>query len=364
MDSVLDEEWAVVASLLPPRWRELARETGAIRRARGLSDPSKLLRLLLLHVASGLSLRSAAARAAELGLADMSDVALMKRLRTSERWLQRLAAEMFSAPSAGKADPFLAGRQWRAVDATTVEEPGATGTDWRVHFSVSLPELRCDFFEVTSDKGGETFVRFPVAEGDVLLADRGYAHRRGVAHVLNAGGDVLVRLNSSSFPLLSPNGETLDLFKWLRALKGTRAHECAVEFEYEKKKHKLRLCAVRRGKAAAAQTKEKLQRDAKRKGTKIGPQSLEAAEYVFVLTSLPNLEFDAYRILELYRARWQVELIFKRMKSLMRLGHLPKYSDPSSRAWLQGKLLTVLLIERLVSQANFVSPWGFELQAE
>ena len=57
-------------------------------------------------------------------------------------------------------------------------------------------------------------------------------------------------------------------------------------------------------------------------------------------------------------ARWQIELHFKRIKSLLRLGHLPKRSDESARAWIQGKLLTVLLIERLIEDARFFSPWG------
>jgi hypothetical protein len=88
------------------------------------------------------------------------------------------------------------------VDATTVAEPGATGTDWRIHYSIGLPEMRCDFYAVTDRKGAETYKRIPVQEGDVILGDRGYCHREGVAHVLRAQGDVLVRLNSTSFPLL------------------------------------------------------------------------------------------------------------------------------------------------------------------
>jgi hypothetical protein len=362
MSSIIDEEWAVLAGLLPEGWRELARETGAIRRARGITDPEVLLRVLLLHVASGLSLRSAAARAAELGLADLSDVALLKRLRTSEEWLRTLAARMFSQTRFGpRAETFPSGRRFRAFDATTVEEPGATGTDWRVHFSLSLPDLRCDFYAVTDVTGGETFTRFPVAPGEVILADRGYAHRRGVAHVLAAGADIVVRLNSTSFPLTTPIGQPFDLLAHLRRLRGTAPREWPVAFVHDHHRHSLRLCGVRKTRLAAARTKTKITREATKKGRHLRARTLEAAEYVFVLTSLPGPAIATDRVLELYRARWQIELVFKRMKSLMRLGHLPKRTDVSARAWLEGKLLTVLLIERLLEGAKFFSPWGHDL---
>jgi IS4 transposase len=80
-----------------------------------------------------------------------------------------------------------------------------------------------------------------------------------------------------------------------------------------------------------------------------------------VLTTLSEDILDTRKILELYRARWQIELCFKRLKSLLRLGCLPKRSGESARAWIQGKLLTVLLIERLIEEAQLFSPWGFPL---
>jgi len=365
MATLVDEEWPVLAALLPQDWRDLARTTGAIRRARGAcSDPDSLLQVLFLHVAGGLSLRSAAARATELGLATMSDVALLKRLRTSEAWLRTLAARTFSQTRFGtKLDAMQMGRRFRVFDATTIEEPGATGTNWRVHFGISLPDLQCDFYELTDDKGGETLTRYPVSPGDVVLGDRGYSHRRGVAHALKAKADVVVRLNSTSFPLLDEKGTVFDLLANLRTIKGVGPSEWPVHFVFEKKKYKVRLCAIRKTKVAAEKSKSKAEKTAKRKGKKIGARTLELAEYIFVLTSLPVGEADAAKVLDLYRVRWQIELVFKRMKSLMNLGHLPKYSDESSRAWIEGKLLSVMLIERLLGSAEFFSPWGFDIEA-
>ena len=366
MTTRLDLEWEILASLLPVGWRELAKETGAVRRRRGeLQDPKVLLQVLLLHVATGLSLKQAAARATAQGIAKLSDVALLKRLRSSEDFLRELSLRLFAQSQFGDgAIPVLAGHRLRAVDATTVEEPGSTGTDWRVHYSIGLPQMACDFYEVTDDKGGETYRRIPVHSGDVLLGDRGYCHREGVAHVLKQGGDVIVRLSSSSFPLLQAEDfSDFPLLQALRSLSGHTPSEWPVCFAAEQTLWNARLCAVRKSPAIAERAKQKLRRDATRKGKTVKPQTLEAAEYLFVLTTLPKEEATTEQVLQLYRARWQIELCFKRLKSLLRLGHVPKRADASARAFIQGKLLTALLIERLLQTARFFSPWGFDFAA-
>ncbi len=358
------EEWELLASFLPAEWRELARETGAMRRASGeITSPDVLLQLLLLHVASGLSLKQATARAQAQGLAAVSDVALLKRLRSSEPWLGELARRMFEASRFGRTGVHVPeSHRLRAVDATTVQEPGATGTDWRIHYSLSLPEMRCDFYEVSDARGGETCKRIPVEEGDIILADRGYCHREGVAHVLQAKGDVIVRLSSTGFPLLEEKAEVpFDILAHLRLLVGHEPAEWPVRFAARGELWPLRLCAIRKSRSAAERAKEKALRRASKRQAAVRPETLELAEYILVLVSLPVELLSVAEALELYRARWQIELCFKRLKSLFGLGHVPKRSDASARAWIEGKLLTALLIERLIDEAKLFSPWGFEI---
>src|SRR5215207_2876434 len=195
-------EWSIITGFLPPDWRELARTAGALTRERGIRDADTLLRLILLHVGVGLSMRQTAARAERAGLARITDVSLRSRIRNAGPWLRTLAQRMFAAgPHGGALSTTSEGRLVRVVDATTVSEPGSTGTDWRVHYSLKLSSLECDFFEVTDPSGGETYTRLPVQPGDVILGDRGYSHREGVAHVVDGGGDVVVRLNTGAFPL-------------------------------------------------------------------------------------------------------------------------------------------------------------------
>ena len=363
--TIMDEEWTLLTNFLPTDWRDLAKDTGAMRRARGeITSPEILLQILLMHVATGLSLKQAASRAQLQGLATITDVALLKRLRSSEMWLRELARRMFEASRFGRAGIRVPdGHRLRAVDATTVEEPGATGTDWRVHYSISLPEMRCDFFEVTDNKGAETYKRIPVQQGDVILGDRGYCHREGVAHVLREKGDVIVRLNSTNFPLLDAKEDVaFEILAHLRRLRGHKPSEWPVRFEANERLWSARLCAIRKSQHAAERAKEKILQEASRRQTEVRPETLEFAEYTFVLVTLPIEMLNVEEALDLYRARWQIELCFKRLKSLFQLGHVPKRSDDSARAWIEGKLLTVLLIERLIDEASFFSPWGFEIE--
>lgn len=365
--TLMNEEWELLTTLLPEGWRDLAKSTGAMQRARGeITSPDVLLQVLLMHVSTGLSLQQAVARAKVQGLATITDVALLKRLRTSEKWLQTLARQMFEESRFSSTSATApTGRRLRAIDATTVQEPGATGTDWRVHYCITLPDMRCDFYQITDAKGGETYKRLPIQAGDIVLGDRGYCHREGVAHVLRQQGDVIVRLNSTNFPLLCARRDaTFEMLPHCRRLKGRQPNEWIVRFKAEGGPWTGRFCAVRKSRIAADISKKKILREASRKQRNVRPETLELAEYVFIFSSVSRNILNARQALELYRARWQIELCFKRFKSLLSLGHLPKRSDTSARAWIEGKLLTVLLIERLADEANFFSPWGFGLLSE
>jgi hypothetical protein len=103
--------------------------------------------------------------------------------------------------------------------------------------------------------------------------------------------------------------------------------------------------------------RERMLRRARRDQEKVSPLSLELAEYFMIWTTLKKLRDR--EVLELYRLRWQIELVFKRMKSIFGLGHLPKKDPLSAQAWLEGKLFVGLLIERMVDAAASFFPWGY-----
>jgi hypothetical protein len=355
------ENWEVLSTFLPPDWAEQARRLGAMRRARYISNPATVLRILLLHLATGCSLAETAARASAAGLAQISAVGVFKRLRAAEPWVRWLAQQM-----RGVADlPMeVAGRRVRAVDATSVCEPGSTGTDWKVHWAVNLADLQCDFFELTDIReGGETFRRVPVVPGDVLLGDRVYAAPPGVEHVVSGQGDVIVRLNRQALPLFDRQGRRLELLPFLRGLKGKTPQAREAQVRPPRGGWIAgRLLALRQSAEATRWTQSQLRRRAQQGKGKVTPQALEFAAYFLVWTTLAP-SFSTAAILDLYRLRWQIELVFKRMKSILGLGHLPKKDPLSAKAWLEGKLFTGLLIERMVRSAESFFPWGYPLEA-
>lgn len=359
---ILAEEWGVITRFLPDGWRELARSTGTLKRARQVRSADVLLRLVFLYAASGLSLQQAAARATTAGLARLSKVALMKRMRSAEPWLRALTEQVFVDGWRDSSLEALApGRRVKIVDATHVRVSGSSGTDWRLHYVLRLPTLTCDFAEVTDSKGGETYTRVPVQPGDIILGDRGYCHREGVAYVIKRGGDVVVRLNANSFPLLREDGERLDLLAAMRSLKEHEPGSWPVRFRANDCEHKARLCAVRKSVIAAQSAKERLLKVARKKGKTVREETLELAEYIFVLATPGIDDLTAEQVLELYRARWQIELGFKRLKSLFDAGSAPNRDPEAVRSWIYGKLLAVLLIERLGEESRLFSPWGFPL---
>jgi hypothetical protein len=357
----LPEEWEILRGWLPDDLDARARQHQFFRRARGLTDGERWLRLILMHVAGGLSLEQTALRARELGLAEISGVALFKRLRNAEAWLQDLCQHLLAEQQRRLGQCVWPSEyRVRAIDATDVQEPGSTGTDWRVHYSIRLPELVCDHYELTDNTGGEKLGRFHFAKDELILADRGYSHRAGAAKVLDSGAALLLRWNPAVLPVKAASGKEFDLLGELRRLPKRGAGEWKVQFEHEGKTYRLRLCAIRKNRVAAERARRKALDKARRNGTEAQPKSLELAEYILVLTSLPP-KFSAREVLELYRCRWQIELAFKRLKSLLGAGHVPKSDDQSARAWMQAKILTALLLERLLLEAKIFSPWGYKL---
>ena len=360
-DGPTSEDWDLLVSFLPSNWQELAAEPGALRGLRKDESAEQLLRTLLIHLGCGHSLREAVVRARQV---DLSDVALLKRLRKSRDWLYALCLELFREH--GIAVSSDRGFQVRVFDGTTMQEPGRTGSLWGLHYSVRLPSLGCDFFNLTGAAGsgtGESFKQFPIHPGNYVLADRGYSNAARIRHVATAGSRVTVRVNSGTLPLETADGEPFDLLAAVETLRRPRPVGVWMARTVARGGPPVlgRVCAVRKTNEAIVAAHAKIRKTAQRKQTQVQPDTLRFARYVIVFTTYPPEEFPAADVLEWYRLRWQVELVFKRFKSLAQLGHLPKYDDDSAQAWLYGKLLVALLVEKVLRHARAVSHWGYNV---
>jgi Transposase DDE domain len=361
----MNEDWPVLLSFFPDNWLELANAHNVSKRLRKDKDVEDYIRTLLIHVGCGYSLRETVARAKQAGLADISDVALLGRLLKAKDWLHSLCLAMIEKQGIElqtKNDLRI-----RLFDATNVKEPGKTGSLWRICYSVELPSLSCDYFKLTPTKGkgtGESFFQYHIRKGDYIIADRGYSTAAGIHHVAAKGAHAMVRVNTKNLPLLDSRGNDFQLHEKVAAVTRTGVVK-TWRVQVPGRGGQVvagRLCVIRKTAQAISIALKKLNREAKKRRRKFLPQTYEYAKYVIVFTTFPEDDFPDSEVLEWYRRRWQIELVFKRFKSIAGVGHLPKHGDDSSKAWLYGKLFVALLTERLIEYAENVSPWGYELE--
>ena len=363
----MTEDWPILVSFFPDNWVELATETDVLKGLRKDKAAENYIRTLLIHLACGYSMRETVVRAKLANIADISDVAFLKRLRKAKDWLHGMCVALFEEQ--GIALDSSSHFQVRLFDATTVKEPGKTGSLWRIHYSVRLPSLTCDFFKLSETKGkgtGESFFQFSIKKGDYIIADRGYSTASGIHHVVSKQAYVMVRVNTQSLPILNLKGNKFTLLKKVTAIKrpGTVKSWRVLIPGRSSATVPGRICVIRKTNKAIKLAHEKLKKNAQKKGYSIKPETFEYAKYVIIFTTFPEDSFSDFEVLEWYRIRWQVELIFKKFKSIAQLGHLPKRGDDSSKAWLYGKLFVALLIEKLIEHASSISPWGYILEKQ
>ncbi len=359
----LEEDWAYLLSFLPPRI-ELERSAGswgAIRRVREISSGSVLLRLMMAYGFCGMSLRRTAAWAGDIGVANISDVSLLERFRKGADWLGHVLAVKL-ADHAALMPESTPGLKARLIDASTVTRVGGKGVDWRLHLTLNLASLKVDAIELTDSSGGERLSRFKFQPGEIVVGDAGYAHRAGLESVVDQGAEFLVRLNWSNLPLLTPGGDPMDLITCCRSVVGTEPAEFLVRVRGSKMRA-VRLLIVRKTAPAAAESRRRKEKERNKKGT-VDLRTLEASEYVMLLTSAPTEQLTTEQAFELYRFRWQIELTFKRLKSLLHFDRLPARDTALAQVILFAKLLGALLVDDYTERYVSFSPWGYLIRSQ
>jgi hypothetical protein len=351
-ESLVNEDWTHVVTRLGGAdvLNTTARETKAFLRPREITNAVDLLRLILAYCLGERGLRLTAAWATSVGLVDISNVALLYRLRRCGDWLAMLVGHVL----AGAAPKACDGRMIRIIDATSVPKKGPDARKnnelWRIHSAFDLPDERFGHFEVTDQQDGETLDRIPVVRGEIRIADRAYLQPDRMAKVIDAGADVVIRAGWKSARWVDEAGNAIDIVAELR--------DATVDLVDRPIwiKHKggsllsVRLVAIRKPQQAAVEARRKARREAQRGGHTVSQQTLDAADWVILITSLKPEDFTTDDVVALYRLRWRIELGFKRLKSLIGLKGPPGTSESSARPHILAHLLTILLLEPLVDE--------------
>jgi hypothetical protein len=236
------------------------------------------------------------------------------------------------------------------VDATVLCGPGATGTDWRVHALSDPATGRLCSVEVTDAHVGESFALHPVQPGDVVLGDRGYSTARGLHANSESGAFTIVRLNPHTIRLCDTQRSVIPILNRRDQVPqtGVITWNVLVPIPPDSKTKSHKSWSLSKAKAwlparvVAART---------RKG-----------DVIWVLTTVPTNIATDVQIMDSYRLRWQIELQFKRFKSLLDLDMLPTRSGPTARSWILAKLLAAALIQELNAPNGAFPPWGYRLR--
>lgn len=334
-----------------------AQAHGALLRRRGVTDASTLLRLALMYGPGGQSLRSLSALAAMEGVAELSDVALLNRLKGAADWLEALCRDYLARVAAGLT-PEVTAHPTRLIDASVIRGPGSVA--WRLHLCFAPHEQRMVAASITPLAQGERLDRLASHRHEIRIGDRGYPQPDGLRRMREAGADVLVRITWNSLRLLDEKHQPLD---WTR-LFSDAGPQGALDIPVVVTKPRgdfaplpLRLVMIRKPPQAAVKARLKARRASRRQQSqRTDPRTLAAADFLILITSLDASRFPLRPIGALYRLRWQVELAFKRLKSLLNMDALRARHPDLARAWLYAHLLFALLVEETVADIEAMPP--------
>ena len=359
-----DENWQAILARLPAAYEQLAHEHKVINvqwpNAK-VQDAATLLRFLLLHVGADFPLRQTVALIAEAGGPRLAPVWLHKRMRRAQPYLAALVQLMIADVVEDATPETWAGYEMVSVDGSSISGPGSDGTDVRLHCVLRLHDLRVRDVRVTSVHEGETLRTFPWEADQLVIGDRGYANAPGIAWTVDHGADVLVRVNRGALPLVDPLNKSIDVLAWCHGIPAgsSSEREAAVVHATGKGMNRTerrvpgRLIAHHLSADQARTARERVRRD---EGPDVTAEQLDAAAYVILFTTAKAERLSTERCVDAYRLRWQVELQFKRWKSLCKFDKLPNYLDDTMLSWVTAKLLLGLLLDRLASAPNGESP--------
>ncbi|TXT53179.1 MAG: transposase [Promethearchaeota archaeon] len=358
-------DWQLLMQFFPEDWEEMAYKLGAISRSRKIKSPADLMRVLLIHLTDNCSLKETVVRAKYGNIIDISSVALMKRLNKSSEWFRWMSNRLLFRrgiiiDSPNKYSKF----NIKSVDASIISEPGSTGTDWRLHYSFELFNLKCDQFFLTRQNVGESFTNFKVCKNDLFIGDRAYGRANGMNYIQSKRAFFISRYMNRAYTLYDSKGNKFKLLDKIKKLNIGEVLEIPSQIRTKSiDSLKIRIIVMKKSKEKAEEAVKKAIKEQKRKQRNINPETIKYHEYIILITNL-NGEVTTDDILELYRLRWQVEIAFKHLKSIFGLGHLPKEGIESARAWLHGKLFVALLTQAIVDEGLLFSPWGYPFEAK
>jgi hypothetical protein len=341
----------VIKEYLPTDWEAKCRELGALERGRKVKTPEELLTLNLLYMTEGESLQITSAMLRLAGI-EVNKNAVHERVKGSWRWLQYLSKAVCQETGYLIEKPeWLRGKEVCIADGSELSLRGSKGGDYHLHYMFDLFGFSCRQLELTTMQEGEKMSLFSeIRTGDIVMADRNYGNKKAMEHVKAKGAEYVLRLKAGCFNIYDAQGNKLDVLEHGKELDEWESLSIDCYYEYEKDMKPFKICLMRKGSEAAQKTAAKAKKKAKKAQRTISARSMAQNDFIVLATNLP---YAAEQIFELYRARWQIEMVFKRLKSLFGFGNVPAKNPDSVKAWFYGKLLLAGICEASIKRSRF-----------
>ena len=328
--------------MLPEGYEAAAKETGAFGRKREITSVSDLLMLVFLYVAHGLSHLEVSVTAKMKGIAQISDVAFMKRFAKCGKLIEWLLENLNPQATAHYNKPAKFEKyDIKALDASVVTSGGKNRITHRLHFAINIFLLKSDQYKITAQKIGESLTNFVVKATDLFLGDRAYGTKTSMEHCLASEGNFIFRIRRNAFDIYDKKGNKIDLIKKLKGIRKNKTLRLRCFFlSSSDKLVPIRICAMIKPKDVVESPED---------------DTDFMNNFIVLVTSILDPHVSAKDILELYRLRWQIELYFKRLKSLMGFGDVPNKTEAHIKIWLNAKLAVAIMLEIMTAQVDFSS---------
>ncbi len=340
-----------IEKYLPFGWKEQAQEQKALVRGRTIKTPEQLLELNLLHLTEGGSFGVTAAYLNFATKTAISKQSVYERIQKSWPWMKWMTEEMCRENQFTMEKPEWLDRELVTVDGSEMCVCGSKQGDYRFHCTFDIFNFNYRTVEITDVKEGEKLSRHMIKPGDIALGDRMYGNIQGMEHVLAHGGDFILRYRTKGFNVYDEKGDKINLLERFKGLSPMESMSLDCFYYSDGKKRPVRLVAMKKDEEAIKNAHRKMIKKLnKQRGKTPSKEALELNQYIVLATSL-NYSDD--RILELYRARWQIEQVFLRLKGLYSFGDVPSKNPDTVKAWFYGKLFLAVLGETILKRECF-----------
>ena len=335
----------------------MAREHNVVERDNGTFEADLLLQLLLIYAISSVSFRVLSVCALLISFGNISDEALRKRFLKCGAWICALIQIQLDSV-ASTAPIYLHNGQAMevcAIDASTVKQDGKNGKELRVHMCYSLTHGRMEEVIVTDSHTAESAKTFTIKRAVLYIGDAGYGKGVNIGIILSQDGNALFRFtpNHAKLSKDSKGKDIIDMAKLLKKAKQkakTLTFNCFVHTA-KGKYVPVRIIAGRLPADKALLAKERKMKESRRRQSQIRDETLVYCQWVTLMSNLDD-SHGSEELLQLYRSRWQIELLFKRIKQFLCVQRIKKASMEHSKILILLWILIWSIVEREATEAE------------